>query len=62
MELNVGDKVKHINTGDHIYIVKKVNNDVVATLEKPKELWTFINLRLTIKDAVCRIENLIKIE
>jgi len=59
--MKVGDKVKHKNTGNHIYIVKKINNDIVATVEKPKELWIICSPRLTIKDAVCRIENLIKL-
>lgn len=58
--MKVFDKVKHINTGDYIYTIKKIN-DTVAVLEKPKELWTFISPRLTIKESVCRIENLIKI-
>lgn len=57
----IGDKVKHVNTGESIYTIKNIKGNVAATLEKPKESWTYINNRLTIKDAVCRLENLIKI-
>lgn len=61
LNFEVGDKVKHKNTGDHIYTIKSITNNIVATLEKPKELWTVCSPRLTIKEAVCRIENLTKI-
>ena len=53
-------KVKHINTGDHIYIIKKINGNI-AVLENPKELWTFISPRLIIKESICRTENLIRL-
>ena len=58
--MKVGDKVKHINTGDYIYVIKKIS-DTIAVLQKPKELYTFISARLIIKESVCRINNLIKI-
>jgi len=61
MGLNIGDRVKHKNTNNHIYTIKSITGNYVATLIKPKELWTVCSPRLTIKEAVCRIENLIKI-
>jgi len=61
LNLEIGDKVKHKNTSDHIYTVKSITNNCIVTLIKPKELWIVCSPRLTIKEAVCRIENLIKI-
>lgn len=57
--MKIGDKVKHVNTGDHIYTIERIYDDKVATLKRPKELYTFINSRLIIKKYCCRIENLI---
>lgn len=63
--MEVGDKVKHKNTGEHIYIVKSITGNYVATIEKPKELWVVLNPNSKsspiIKVSVCKIENLIKI-
>jgi len=65
MGLNIGDKVKHINTGDYIYTVKSITGNYVATIERPKELWVLLSPNSKsspiIKVSVCKIENLIKI-
>jgi len=65
MGLNIGDKVKHVNTGDYIYTVKSITGNYVATIERPKELWVALNPNSKsspiIKVSVCKIENLIKI-
>ena len=65
MGLNIGDKVKHINTGNHIYTVKSITGNYVATIERPKELWVVLNPNSKsspiIKVSVCKIENLIKL-
>jgi hypothetical protein len=33
--MKVGDKVKHINTGDYIYVIKKIS-DTIAVLQSQK--------------------------
>ncbi len=63
--MEVGDKVKHVNTGNHIYTVKSITGNYVATIERPKELWVVLNPNSKsspiIKVSVCKIENLIKL-
>jgi hypothetical protein len=61
LNFEVGDKVKHKNTGDHIYTIKSITNNIVATIERPKELWVEFSPRIVVKVSVCMIENLIKI-
>ena len=60
-KIEIGDKVKHKNTGDHIYTIKSISNGIVATIIRPKELWVEFSPRLVVKVSVCMIENLIKI-
>ena len=61
LNFKIGDKVKHKNTGDHIYTIKSVSGGIVATIIRPKELWVQFGPRVTVKVNVCMIENLIKI-
>ena len=63
--MKVGDKVKHKNTGNHIYTVKSITGNYVATIKRPKELWALLSPNSKsspiIIVSVCLIENLIKI-
>ena len=61
LNFKIGDKVKHKNTGDHIYTIKSISGGIVATIIRPKELWVEFSPRLVVKVSVCMIENLIKI-
>ena len=61
--MKVGDKVKHINTGESIYTILKLNGNV-ATLKRPKELITVIKnpSDMKIDISICKVENLILVK
>lgn len=62
--MEIGDKVKHINNGEHIYTVIRLHENI-ATIKRPQELCKKIdinNKRSALIDvSVCKIENLIKL-
>ena len=62
--MNLGDKVKHKNTGEHIYTIIRLHGNI-ATLKRPKELYKRLTLNSKsshiIDVSICKIENLIKL-
>lgn len=62
--MNIGDKVKHKNTGEHIYTIIRLHGNI-ATLKIPKELHKRLTLNTKsspiIDVSICKIENLIKL-
>lgn len=62
--MKIGDKVKHINTGEHVYTIIRLNKNI-ATLKRPVELFTKLNPNSKsspiIDLSICKTENLIKI-
>ena len=60
--MKIGDKVKHINTGGHIYTIIRLNENI-ATIKRPPELCKKLNPNSKssplIDVSVCKIENLI---
>ena len=66
MGLGIGDKVKHVNMGEHIFTIKKIHENTIATIKRPIELITKLNPNTKSCEKVndiyiCKIENLIKI-
>ena len=63
--MKINDKVKHINTGEHIYTIIRLHENI-ATIKRPKELWVQLNPKSKsspiIDLSICKIENLIKID
>jgi hypothetical protein len=61
--MKIGDKVKHINTGNHIYEIINLN-DMIATLKRPKELITIIKnpTKMKIDISICHTKNLILLQ
>ena len=64
--MQVGDKVKHVNMGEHIFTIKKIHENTIATIKRPIDLITKLNPNTKSCDKVndiyiCKIENLIKI-
>ena len=61
--MKIGDKVKHINTGEHIYTIIRLHGNI-ATIKRPKELWVKLNPNSKsspiIDLSICKIENLIQ--
>ena len=59
--MKVGDKVKHINTGDSIYTILKINGNI-ATIKRPPELYKKLNPNSKgspiIDVSICKVENL----
>ena len=59
--MKIGDKVKHVNTGEHIYTILKIK-DGIATIKRPKELWVQLNTKSKsspiIDISICNIKNL----
>jgi len=62
--ITIGSKVKHVNSGDHIYTVEKLHGST-ATLLRPKELYSKLYPKIKtspiITKSICRIENLIEL-
>ena len=62
--MNIGDKVKHINTGEHIYTIIRLNENI-ATIKRPQELCKKLNPNSKsspiIDVSICKTENLIMI-
>jgi len=60
--MKIGDKVKHVNTGEHIYTIIRLSENI-ATLKRPKELFKKLNPKSKsspiIDVSICKIENLI---
>jgi hypothetical protein len=60
--MKIGDKVKHINTGDHIHEIIRFHGNI-ATIKRPPELWVKLNPNSKsspiIDLSICKIENLI---
>jgi hypothetical protein len=60
--MKIGDKVKHINTGDHIHEIIRFHGNI-ATIKRPPELWVKLNPNskssLIIDLSICKTENLI---
>ena len=60
--MKIGDKVKHVNTGEHIYTIIRLHENI-ATIKRPKELWVKLNPNSKsspiIDLSICKIENLI---
>ena len=63
--MNIGDKVKHINTGEHIYTIIRLHENI-ATIKRPQELWVKLNPNSKsspiIDLSISKIENLILCE
>lgn len=59
--MKVGDKVKHVNTGEHIYTIIRLHENI-ATIKRPPELWVKLNPNskssLIIDVSICKVENL----
>lgn len=60
--MKIGDKVKHVNTGEHIYKILKIK-DGIATIKRPKELWVQLNPKSKssqiIDISICDVKNLL---
>ena len=60
--MKIGDKVKHVNTGEHIYTIIRFHENI-ATIKRPKELCKKSNPNSKsspiIDLSICKIENLI---
>ena len=60
--MKIGDKVKHINTGDHIHEIIRFHGNIV-TIKRPPELCKKLNPNSKssplIDVSICKIENLI---
>ena len=60
--MEVGDKVKHVNTGEHIYTIIRLHENI-ATIKRPPELCKKLNPNSKssplIDVSICKIENLI---
>ena len=60
--MKIGDKVKHINTGDHIHEIVRFHGNI-ATIKRPPELCKKLNPNSKssplIDVSICKIENLI---
>jgi len=59
--MKTGDKVKHVNTGEHIYIIISLHGNI-ATIKRPPELWVKLNKNSKsspiIDLSICKIQNL----
>lgn len=62
--MKIGDKVKHINTGENVYTIIKLTENI-ATLKRPismyKKLCANSKSSPIIDISICDIKNLIKI-
>jgi len=60
--MKIGDKVKHINTGEHIYTIIRLHENI-ATIKRPPELWVKLNPNSKsspiIDVSICNIKNLL---
>ena len=63
--MKIGDKVKHVNTGEHIYTIIRLSENI-ATLKRPKELIKKLtpNSKSSplIDVSICNINNLILVQ
>ena len=60
--MKIGDKVKHVNTGEHIYTIIRLNENIV-TIKRPPELCKKLNPNSKsspiIDLYICDVKNLI---
>jgi len=63
--MKIGNKVKHVNTGEHIYSIIRLTKNI-ATLKRPKELIKKLNPNSKssplIDVSICNINNLILVQ
>jgi hypothetical protein len=60
--MKIGDKVKHVNTGEHIYTIIRLSENI-ATLKRPKELCKKLNPKSKsshiVDVSICDVKNLL---
>lgn len=60
--MKIGDKVKHVNTGEHIYTIIRLHGNI-ATIKRPPELCKKLNPNNKnsplIDVSICDIKNLL---
>ena len=63
--MKIGDKVKHVNTGEHIHEIIRFHGHI-ATIKRPPELWKKLNKNSKsspiIDLYICDVKNLILVQ